>query len=121
MKKIIATTLAVISLISCAPNTKKPTGSSSYRSANDNSLRKGDDRDIKDVARDDAITAGINAKYMRDDLLKVRDINVTTYKGDVQLIGKVKSYKAKLRAIGLAESTKGVISVHYDHLRVGTK
>ncbi len=113
MKKIIATTLAIISLTSCAPTT------TNAESSKDTTATKSTEaRDIQTIARDDAITATINAKYLRDNLIKVVNINVDTYKGAVKLTGSVTSNEAKLRAIGLAETTKGVVSVNGDNLKV---
>lgn len=64
---------------------------------------------------DDAtISTQVRAKIVQDPAVKLTDVNVETYKGEVQLTGFVKSADEKLRAAELARSVKGVRSVKND-------
>jgi osmotically-inducible protein OsmY len=61
---------------------------------------------------DDAtITTKVKAAIFEDPALKVFQINVETFKGDVQLSGFVDSVKAAEHAVGVASRVKGVQSV----------
>jgi len=70
-----------------------------------------DERTFGTIASDASITAAINVKYVKDDLVSAIDINVDTYEGKVTLTGTVPSKKARGRAITIAKSSKGVKSV----------
>ena len=70
-----------------------------------------DDRSLGRITDDATITSSINAKYVRDDLVKALDINVDTYNGVVTLYGNVKSGAAAARAVHLAKTTRGVAQV----------
>ena len=66
---------------------------------------------------DDAtITTKVNADFVADKVVSAMRIDVTTYKGVVQLSGFANSDTEKHRAQELAESVKGVQSVKNDIL-----
>lgn len=60
---------------------------------------------------DSAITAKVKVKLLEDPLTKGLKINVSTFKGEVQLSGFIESKQAKDRAEELAKSVGGVKSV----------
>jgi len=60
---------------------------------------------------DVGITTQVKAKFVSDDLVKAAQIEVATSKGVVTLTGNVDNNDAKNRAIELAKSTPGVVSV----------
>jgi len=63
---------------------------------------------------DTVITAKVKSAIMSDSSLKVTEINVETFKGEVQLSGFVNSEADISRAIGLARGVKGVTAVKND-------
>ena len=63
---------------------------------------------------DTAITAKVKAAIFADPDLKVSEINVETFKGDVQLSGFVRSRADELKAIEIARRVGGVKSVKDD-------
>jgi len=60
---------------------------------------------------DSAITAKVKAAIFNEPSLKVFQINVETFKGDVQLSGFVDSARSVSKAGEVARSVKGVRSV----------
>jgi len=60
---------------------------------------------------DSAITTKVKAEIFNDPALKVFQINVETFKGEVQLSGFVDSAQSVKKAGELARSVKGVKSV----------
>jgi len=70
-----------------------------------------DERTAGQIADDATITTKINAKYARDDLIKVMDINVDTYMGTVTLYGPVANQKTADRAVSLANGVSNVKKV----------
>jgi hypothetical protein len=58
-----------------------------------------------------SLTAKIKAKMVLDDLVKARDIDVTTTGTTVTLSGTVHSEKERERAVALATETEGVTRV----------
>jgi osmotically-inducible protein OsmY len=60
---------------------------------------------------DSAITTKVKAAIFNDPALKVFQINVETFKGEVQLSGFVDSAKMSSKAGEVARSVKGVKSV----------
>ena len=60
---------------------------------------------------DSVITAKVKAKILDDPMLKVFEINVETFKGEVQLSGFVNSAAASARAVEISRKVKGVTSV----------
>jgi osmotically-inducible protein OsmY len=64
---------------------------------------------------DDAtISTQIRGKIIQDPAVKLTDVNVETYKGEVQLTSFVKTAAEKARAAELARSVNGVKSVKND-------
>ncbi|MFO7736931.1 MAG: BON domain-containing protein [Thermodesulfobacteriota bacterium] len=57
------------------------------------------------------ITAKVKAAILEDPMLKVFQINVETFKGEVQLSGFVDSAEAAARAEEITRRVKGVTSV----------
>ena len=57
------------------------------------------------------ITAKVKAAILEDPMLKMFQINVETFKGEVQLSGFVDSAEAAARAVEVTRRVKGVISV----------
>ena len=60
---------------------------------------------------DSVITTKVKLAIFNDPLLKSAEINVETFKGVVQLSGFVHSQAAIDKAVALARSVKGVVSV----------
>jgi osmotically-inducible protein OsmY len=64
---------------------------------------------------DDAvITAKVKASIFNEPTLKASEINVETFKGDVQLSGFVAQPQDAQKAVGIARGVKGVVSVKND-------
>ncbi|MDB5745168.1 MAG: transporter [Massilia sp.] len=63
---------------------------------------------------DVAITAKVKAAFVNDPTVKATEINVETFKGDVQLSGFVAQPGDAQRAVEVARSVKGVVSVKND-------
>ena len=64
--------------------------------------------------KDEAITSNVAGKLTSDGLLKVSNLNVDTYKGEVTLTGSVPSQADLDRASQLSRSVNGVKEVHND-------
>jgi len=63
---------------------------------------------------DSAITTKVKAAILMDSSLKVMQINVETFKGEVQLSGFVNSAQSAAKAAEVARGVKGVVSVRND-------
>ena len=63
---------------------------------------------------DSWITTKIKAAMFNESMLKSAEINVETFKGEVQLSGFVSSAEDINKAVELARATKGVKSVRND-------
>jgi len=64
---------------------------------------------------DDAvITAKVKASIFNEPTIKASEINVETYKGDVQLSGFVADPSDAAKAVAIARGVKGVTSVKND-------
>lgn len=63
---------------------------------------------------DSAITSKVKAAIFNEPTLKSLEINVVTYKGDVQLSGFVGSVEQTNRAVEVAKKVSGVVSVKND-------
>ena len=63
---------------------------------------------------DSVITSKVKAAIFQDDSLKSREINVETFKGEVQLSGFVNSREDINKAVEVAGKVKGVTSVKND-------
>ena len=63
---------------------------------------------------DTVITAKVKASIFNEPTLKATEINVETFKGDVQLSGFVAQQQDAQRAVEIARGVKGVVSVKND-------
>lgn len=63
---------------------------------------------------DTVITAKVKASIFNEPTLKASEINVETFKGDVQLSGFVADPKDAQKAVEIARGVKGVTSVKND-------
>lgn len=63
---------------------------------------------------DTVITGKVKTVILNDPMLKVMQINVETFKGEVQLSGFVDSAASVKRAAEVARSVKGVVGVKND-------
>ena len=63
---------------------------------------------------DSVITAKVKASIFNEPTLKSTEINVETFKGDVQLSGFVANPQDALKAVEIARGVKGVVSVKND-------
>jgi hyperosmotically inducible protein len=70
-----------------------------------------DERSVGQIAEDAGITSSINTRYVQDDLVQARNINVDTYNGVVTLYGNVPNQTVIDRAVSIARSVKGVRQV----------
>lgn len=70
-----------------------------------------DDRSAGQIAQDATITSSVNTRYLGDDLVQARIINVDTYNGVVTLYGNVPNQTVVDRAVQLAQGVKGVRQV----------
>lgn len=91
---IFLVTLSLIFLVSCASGPKKE-GAGEY-------------------VDDTVITTRVKAEILKEDTLKVAEINVETFKGVVQLSGFVNSVADQRTAVRLARGVPGVTSVKND-------
>ena len=64
-----------------------------------------------EVIDDGIVTAKVKAALIDDPVTKVHQINVETFKGNVQLSGFVESDEARSRALKLARDVDGVKNV----------
>jgi osmotically-inducible protein OsmY len=60
---------------------------------------------------DTVITARVQKVLIEDDTVKLRDLNIDTFKGTVQISGFVDNQEQLNRALELARSQKGVKAV----------
>jgi hyperosmotically inducible protein len=70
-----------------------------------------DDRSVSEISSDTTITSTINTRYIQDNVVKARQINVDTHRGVVTLYGKVASQDVASRAVAIARGVKGVKQV----------
>jgi osmotically-inducible protein OsmY len=63
---------------------------------------------------DKAITAKVKTALLRDKDVKATEVNVTTFRGVVQLSGFIDSPLGKQRAGEIASTVPGVVEVHND-------
>ncbi len=70
-----------------------------------------DEREPETIVSDAKITAMIQKKFVEDPDIKVLDISVYCYKGNVYLVGEYDQAQQKERAVKIAETTEGVKSV----------
>jgi len=74
---------------------------------NTNEVRE--QRSVEQITTDGMITSNIRARYANDVVLQ--KLNISTYRGVVTLQGVVPTQNVMQRAIGLAQSVKGVRQV----------
>jgi len=86
--------VALVSVVGCASSTKH-SGTGEY-------------------IDDSVITTRVKAAILKEPSLKVAEINVETFKGVVQLSGFVHTAADIPKAIEVARSVKGVVSVKND-------
>lgn len=67
-----------------------------------------------DVVDDAVIATKVKAKFVDDPVVKAMNIQVETFKGTVQLSGFASSQNEIDRAVNLARTTTGVVSVKND-------
>ncbi len=60
---------------------------------------------------DAAITAKVKTAFVKDEIVKAMQVDVTTFKGNVQLSGFVDTAQQKARAGQIAASIEGVTNV----------
>lgn len=60
---------------------------------------------------DAAVTAKVKTALVRDEVVKAMQVDVTTFKGNVQLSGFVDNAEQKARAAQLAAAVEGVTNV----------
>ena len=65
-------------------------------------------------ASDRAITARVKSALIADPIVKAHEVDVTTFRGVVQLSGFVETQGEKDRAGQRASEAKGVLEVHND-------
>lgn len=86
----------------------KDTVENNEKAIKEQNEKKEPKRSLGTVIDDATITAGINLKFAKDDLVRAYKIDVDTKDGMVTLTGTVKSEAEAKRAIQLAESEEGV-------------
>ncbi len=77
-----------------------------------------DERSAGEITDDGVITAAVKSRYIGDDLVKARKINVDTFRRVVYLDGTVESAEARERAIELARGVSNVTRVVADKLTI---
>lgn len=97
MTQRIATTLFAASLLATAGCASTPTSAGTGQYIDDT-----------------VITAKVKASIFNEPTLKASEINVETYKGDVQLSGFVADPSDAAKAADIARGVKGVTSVKND-------
>ncbi|HKO88068.1 MAG TPA: BON domain-containing protein [Burkholderiales bacterium] len=71
-------------------------------------------RSASEVAEDAAITTKVKAALINDATVKATDVNVNTFRNEVQLTGFVSSSAQATRAVEIARGINGVKSVKND-------
>jgi osmotically-inducible protein OsmY len=72
------------------------------------------DRSTGQVVDDAALTAKVKQQLIEEDNVNAASVNVTTYRGVVQLSGFVETDEARRRAENAAKDVEGVRSVQND-------
>jgi hyperosmotically inducible protein len=67
-----------------------------------------------EYADDKATTAKIKTALARDPMVKAHQVNVTTFRGEVQLSGFVETQEQKDRATEIVQNMEGVTTLHND-------
>lgn len=114
-RSVLAAALAVVmatALPACATNQNK-TGAERTGEVIGNAAEK-----TGDVVSDSWITTKVKSMLVADELVKAREINVTTDNGVVTLAGLLNSSAERSRAVKIASETKGVKRVNTTALKV---
>jgi len=99
---LLAAVLGSTGLAGCASTTEEQSAGASRQST---------PQSAGDVVDDGVVTAKVKAKLVDDPVTKAYQINVETFKGNVQLSGFVDSEEAVSRATELAKDVGGVKDV----------
>lgn len=67
-----------------------------------------DERDLGTFVDDGRIESSVRARFINDELVKLRDLSVNSYLGTVYLVGEFDTDRQKLRAVKLAREVAGV-------------
>lgn len=67
-----------------------------------------DERDVGTFVDDGRIESTVRARLVQDSLVKLRDISVNSYRGQVYLVGEFESDAQKMRAVKLTQGVSGV-------------
>lgn len=102
MKNTISTFLVVVSLTAAPLIFSSGCSSTPTRSS------------TGEYVDDTGITARVKAELIKDPVVKARQVDVTTFKGTVQLSGFVDTDEQKSRAGEIARGTSGVNEVRND-------
>ena len=113
---VLAASVIAIGLAGCANWGHSNTAANGNTAAPKSSAAAEPARGPVQTASDAAITAKVKTALGADDLVKARNINVDTVRGEVTLNGSVGSAAEKERAISLAKRVEGVTNVK-DNLR----
>lgn len=73
-----------------------------------------ENRSAAEVAEDAAITTKVKTAFINDSVVKATEINVNTFRNEVQLTGFVSSSTQASRAVEIARGVSGVRSVKND-------
>ncbi len=84
------------------------------------SYREGTSRTVGEYTDDVAISAAVKTRLLRDPDIKGWRVNVEVHKGIVTLYGRATSETLRDRALTLAKSVKGVVTVE-DRLTIVTE
>lgn len=99
MKKLITTLLATLTLASTPLLLSSGCSSTSTRES------------TGEYVDDTAVTAKVKAELIKDPVVKARQVDVSTFKGTVQLSGFVDTEEQKSRAADVARTINGVHDV----------
>lgn len=67
-----------------------------------------DQRDVGTFVDDGRIESTVRARFLQDDLVKLRDVSVNSYNGNVYLVGEFENDMQKRRAVKLTQGVEGV-------------
>ena len=71
-----------------------------------------DERTVKRIFKDTAISTEINTLYLADEQINIFDIDVNTYRGLVTLTGTLSDQLIADRAVEIAQEVEGVMEVN---------
>ena len=70
-----------------------------------------DERKASTIASDTKIAVTVLTRFINDDLIKVQDISIFCYEGNVYLVGEYELKEQKKRSLEITKSVEGVKSV----------